>query len=380
MIADMDGRLPLSALLSHALVAFTIEFDNEFERRAPHRTTNHAPSSGARDAPWLVSMVMWTKFLRFVPDAGVSVSDLQLLTQLSEKELRTWLTRLSKWWRYVVVEPDPARSHAKNPTAGWIVRPTAGGRKALEVWRPLTGVIESRWEKRFGKAEIENLKESLRAVVKQMDVELPGSLPILGYGLFNQGPELKGFAPPAHDNFAASACTLPALLSKALLAFALEFERDSDVSLAISANVLRVIGDEGVRVRDLPRLTSVSNEAINMALGWLEKRGHVAVEKESTGSRVKVLRLTAIGKQARDAYHRRTFDIEKSWQARFSEATVHALREALEKLALDSNAQSSSLFHGLETYPEGWRASVPKPDGFPHFPMILHRGGFPDGS
>jgi hypothetical protein len=32
----MDGRLPLPTLLSHALVAFTIEFDNEFEHQVPH--------------------------------------------------------------------------------------------------------------------------------------------------------------------------------------------------------------------------------------------------------------------------------------------------------------------------------------------------------
>jgi hypothetical protein len=44
--------LPLSALAAHALVAYTIEFDNEFEHRMPHRTTDHGPGPGApRDAP-----------------------------------------------------------------------------------------------------------------------------------------------------------------------------------------------------------------------------------------------------------------------------------------------------------------------------------------
>ena len=38
--------LPLPALLSRALVAFTIEFDNEFERRMPHRTSR-GPASAA---------------------------------------------------------------------------------------------------------------------------------------------------------------------------------------------------------------------------------------------------------------------------------------------------------------------------------------------
>lgn len=43
--AAADGRLPLSALLSHLLVAFTIEFDNEFEPQTPHRTTSRGSTS-----------------------------------------------------------------------------------------------------------------------------------------------------------------------------------------------------------------------------------------------------------------------------------------------------------------------------------------------
>ena len=38
------------------------------------------------------------------------------------------------------------------------------------------------------------------------------------------------------------------------------------------------------------------------------------------------------------------------------------------------------LFAWLEPYPDGWRASVRRPATLPHYPMVLHRGGFPDGS
>jgi hypothetical protein len=34
----VTGRPPLSALLSQALVGYTVEFDNEAEHRLPHRT------------------------------------------------------------------------------------------------------------------------------------------------------------------------------------------------------------------------------------------------------------------------------------------------------------------------------------------------------
>jgi hypothetical protein len=46
MSGDRVGRLPLSALLSQVLVAFTIEWDNEFERQVPHRTSNYGSTAG----------------------------------------------------------------------------------------------------------------------------------------------------------------------------------------------------------------------------------------------------------------------------------------------------------------------------------------------
>jgi hypothetical protein len=54
-----------------------------------------------------------------------------------------------------------------------------------------------------------------------------------------------------------------------------------------------------------------------------------------------------------------------------------ALRAALEPLAA---GQPSPLFGGLEPYPDNWRASIRRPGTLPHFPMVLHRGGYPDGS
>lgn len=127
----MNDARPLSALLAQLLVAFTIEFDNEFERAAPHRITTGSPSNRLKPGPWLVSMVMWLQLLRFVPDEGIGVEELYRLTDLPPKAFRMWLTRLSKWWRYLNV-------------SDMFVRPTPGGRKALEVWRPLIDQIQHR--------------------------------------------------------------------------------------------------------------------------------------------------------------------------------------------------------------------------------------------
>jgi hypothetical protein len=65
-------------------------------------------------------------------------------------------------------------------------------------------------------------------------------------------------------------------------------------------------------------------------------------------------------------------------QRRFND-NIRTLRELLERSVGGPTAHWSRLFHGLEPYPDGWRASVPRPEGLPQYPMVLHRG-FPDGS
>jgi DNA-binding MarR family transcriptional regulator len=362
----MDGRLPLPTLLSHALVAFTIEFDNEFEHQAPHRTTDHGPTTRSHPVPWLVSMVMWSNFIRFIDEEGTALRELQHRLRMPAKNMRSWLTRLGEWWGYIVVKPNA------------MVMPTAGGRKAMEIWRTLDRLIESRWRERFGQDTIDHLREALVTIVSQIEVALPDGLPILGYGLFSRGPEAAGSA--LADAATPSSLPLASLLSKVLLSFAVDFERESEVSLAISANVLRLACEEGVEVSDLPSLSGVSKEAIAMALSFLGKRGYAVIQPKSTASRKKVLVLTPNGRNEKQKYRQLLWAVEERWQARFGEQAIGRLRELLEQLDVRSAEQQSPLFRGLEPYPEGWRASVPKPEVLPDFPMVLHRGGFPDGS
>jgi DNA-binding MarR family transcriptional regulator len=362
----MDRALPLPTLLSQALVAFIIEFDNEFEHRMPHRTTNHS-KIGSRDGPWLVSMAMWSTCMRFVREEGVPIGKLEELARTP-----TNLNGMERWG-YVVVAPDPAGGRTKSPRSQWLIRATPQGRMAQQVWQPLFGVIENRWRERFGKDEIQRLRDSLWALAGQFEACLPDCLPILGYGLFSRAPH----ADQEHES--ASSLSLPALLSRVLLAFAIEFERQSAVSLAISANVLRLVGDEGIRVRDLPRLAAVSKEAIATSLAFLQKHGYAVIQPESAGSRVKVVALTPKGRRAQDNYQRLVPAIQQRWETSFGKDAVRGLRKSLEDLIGEPTAQPH-LFDGLDPYPDGWRASVSKPDGLPHYPMILHRGGFPDGS
>jgi DNA-binding MarR family transcriptional regulator len=370
----MTARVPLSALLSQALVAFTIEFDNEFEHRTPHRTTEHG---GPPDAPWLVSMVMWSRWLRFVPDDGITVHELRQLARASPKSTRDSLTRLGRWWGYIRVQPGETGDTTK-PASDWIVRPTAGGRKALDSWRPLTGEIEKRWSDRFGRAAVEELRGSLRVAVDHLAANAPQWMPILGYGLFTKDADnAESMASCSETGFDNS---LPALLSKLLRTLAATFEQDSPVSLAIHANVMRLAADSDMRVSELPARAGVSKEAVAVAISFLQKRGLATVKRLPSGSRSNSLALTAKGRAAQEAGNRRMASIEGQWTTALGAGQIKALRGSLERLAGDGTAASPPLFRGLAAYPDGWRAAIPPRQTLPHYPMFLHRGGFPDGS
>jgi DNA-binding MarR family transcriptional regulator len=361
--------LPLSTLLSQALVAFTIEFDNEFERQMPHRTTQQGAKTGARDGPWLVSLVMWSNCMQFVGDEGVPAGELERLARTT-----TNLNGMQRWG-YITVEPG-----RRPPRSDSLIRATSQGRKAQEIWRPLFDAIEKRWRARFGNGQIDQLHESLCALISRIDIDLPDCLPILGYGLFSRGPGDNRRTAAGGEDRMDSRLPLSALVSRVLLAFAIEFECDSDLSLAISANVVRVLNDKGVRVQDLPHLTGVSKEAIRMAMGILAKKRVAVVEPDPKGSRAKIARLTRKGRETQETYRQTLGIIEERWKARFGIDAIHTLRALLEQLAGEPTAQTSPLFRGLDPYPDGWRASVRKPITLPHYPMVLHRGGFPDGS
>jgi hypothetical protein len=224
-----------------------------------HRTTRHG-SAGSLHAPWLVSLVMWSNCIRFVDENGLPVG---LNVALGQRPI----------WRAcnggdTSREKDPADRRPKPPRSAWVVRAMPVGRKAREVWQPLIHAIEKRWQQRFGEDEIAGLRESLGAVARQFDLELPDCLPILGYGLFSKRPDYERRASARSED---SPIPLPALLSRVLLAFAIEFETESDLSFAISANIARVLHEKGVRLRDIPLLTGVSKEAISMGMASSEE-------------------------------------------------------------------------------------------------------------
>ncbi len=358
--------LPLTTLLSQALVAFTIEFDNEAEHRIQHRTTRGRDPG--RRGLWLVSMAMWLNCMQYLTGEPMGVREL-------EQQART-PTNLDgmRRWGYVVLESASGADPRRRPK-DLTIRPTTRGQQAQQVWRPLGAEIEDRWRNRFGAAEVGRLRAALTTMAGQLDLDLPDCMPILHHGLWSARP---GFAPRA----AAAEPDLPlaVLLARVLLGITAAFEQRSKLSMAVHADLLRVLDTDGVLVKDLPARTGVSKEALAMALG-LVTRSDLAVVAPAAGSRFKAARLTDRGQPAQWAFADAMDQFDDRIGTRFSPGAVAGLRAALEPLAGDpGDPAHSPLLGGLEPYPDNWRADTPPPRTLPHFPMVLHRGGFPDGS
>ena len=374
------ASLPLSALLSQALVAFTVEFDNAAELEIQHWTTREGPGRGG---VWLTSMVMWLNCMRYVGAEPITLGEVARLARAD-----TNLDGMRRWG-YITVEPGKGDPAYKAGKPGLVLRATRKGMQAREVWQPLTGVIEQRWADRFGSDDIGRLKAALAQLAGQFGAWLPDCLPILGFGLYTRGggPREDRYREPQaaweqngrRCDEDAAALPLPWLLARVLLAFAIAYERESRISLAIAGNVLRVLDEHGIRVRDLPELTGVSKEAISMTTTFTRSTDITVTGADPDGGRWKVIRLTSKGTRVRDAYGDRAQSLEERWRQQYGADVITGLRASLERLA-GGGGPGSPLFTGLEPAPGNWRSDVRPPQTLPHFPMVLHRGGYPDGS
>jgi hypothetical protein len=132
----------------------------------------------------------------------------------------------------------------------------------------------------------------------------------------------------------------------------------------------------------LPALSGVSKEAITAAVGFLQRHGYAVVEPDpASGS--KRVRLTQQGLAAQAQHDRLAKAVERRWRRRFG-GDFDRLAKAL--------ITGRQLALGLQPYPDGWRAArnpyrartqavlADPASALPRYPMVLHRGGYPDGS
>jgi hypothetical protein len=368
---------PLSVDLSHLLVAFTIELDNVFEERL---------AATLPERPYRVtSLVMWSNLLRFV-GAGITVADLPGATGLPKGHVLSMLGGVERW-RYVDVAPagggePPATRRdgygsARALRGEWVVRPTAAGRAGSDLWPPILAEIEGRWGARFGTEPVAELRAACDRLLDGPARQLPEYLPIVR-GAGGMRSELGSAGPRPSEPVPLSAS-----LAQVLLTYTLAFEREAPLALPLAETVVRALGDTAVDVRALPAAAGVSGEAVAMALTVLRKDGHV----EGTTQ----VRLTAGGRAARDAAQVAHASTERRLRERHGAEALDRLRAAASAVLGQRHGGRSRLALGLDPPASGWRAGgryrahtdavLADPIAhLPRHPLVLHRGGWPDGS
>jgi hypothetical protein len=132
---DVEGSsvagLPLSALLSQAFVAFAADFEELGTGGLHHAAT----------------------VLRLLPDGGVPVSDIPMLSRL-KGDGKSVLERHD----YIEIGRDASRS------AVTLAVPTARGRNTRDEYEPTVRRVEDRWAAEFGAEIVGRLRSALESV------------------------------------------------------------------------------------------------------------------------------------------------------------------------------------------------------------------------
>ena len=151
-----------------------------------------------------------------------------------------------------------------------------------------------------------------------------------------------------------------ALLSRLLIAYTYAFDaalakelRDTPEhppSLAMWANVLQFVPDEGLPTKELPSRCGIARSTVRSMVKCLQRHGWIVVDADG------VIRLTAHGSEVKRAFPTAKEAVERQWEIRWGAQRFNALRSALEEA-------SKHIDRRLPAYP------MP----------AAHRGGLPAG-
>ena len=345
----MEAKPPLTTLLSWAWIAFAMEADNAVDATDPRHV-------GAR---FRISLAMWANALRVIGDDGTTLDELRYAARAGAN-----IGGLERWGWISVGDVAAGRREGYGTSRGLrgdtVLRLTRAGAFACELWPRVIADVEERWETRFGRDVLAALRRALSP---------------LGHGMPSAPPEV---APS--DGFRTHVITAEAddmrerplgvLLGQALTQLTLEHELGAVVSLPVAANALRVIDAKTVAIRDLPASSGVSKEAVAMLVSFLQRRGLAEVGAQRT------ITLTTGGLAALDGYVQRA-----------EQTSNPELRSCISAIV----SRRDSLARGLVPPERSWRWNPPyaaqtrrfiadPTAALPWHPMVLHRGGWPDGS
>jgi hypothetical protein len=267
---------------------------------------DHGAGAGA-----LPSLEVWSNLLRRLDAEGVPSRDLPGLLCLSKRALRSHLSLAQR--RGWVEEVSLA---AKRPG----VRLTDAGEAVRRRWPKVRQAAEQTWADGAGAGPADGLRPALVDLVGGLALEHP-HYPA-SYGAADarvsggHGQDWKPVPRGAGDT--ASDLPLSALVSEALMDFALEYEERADVALSVALLALTHIPDRGRPARGL-----------GIPAGWLSalvRHGVLHADQRPEGV---WLTLTADGERLAGAHEHHVRAVEEFWRQRYGAKVVDGVRSAL---------------------------------------------------
>ena len=98
--------------------------------------------------------------MRYVTGDPITVGDLE-----ARARTRTNLDGMRRWG-YITIDGTAKKVHNGRPGPDAVLRATAAGLRAREIWRPLAGHVEQRWRERFGVDRVAGLRDPLTSMVQ----------------------------------------------------------------------------------------------------------------------------------------------------------------------------------------------------------------------
>jgi hypothetical protein len=344
---------PLSTLVAQVLVSLQIELDSAFEAVMPHSTTRGDRAAG----PWLIALPMWANLLQHVGD-GLELGEAKALARVTN------LDGLRRWGYLSVRSPTAPRGQKTPRRQDTVLTLTRHGRLACELWPQVVADVEQQWADRFP-----TLVPTVHAAADAVTLSTPSYLPVVGA----VRTDVDLLAAAATESRVVGA-GLAHDLSRLWLDLAVRHEEQARIPLPLAATVLRVLEAQPVPHRDVAALAGIGTEATGSIVRWLHRHHLAAIEPIPTG-RGQQVRLLDLGQRARAGALRLMAE----------QPDDAPLRAALEKVL-----GSPRLIEALTPPDGGWRAQSPYSRStkarlqdprahLPHAPLVLHRGGYPDG-
>lgn len=267
------------------------------------------------------SLDLWANLLRVLNETGTDLRELPQILRLSKRAVRS---RVATAVRHGWVK---RLSYGRGQTT---LRLTTSGSDAAAKWKSLQEAAEKRWMAKLG-VRGDRLRARLQEIVAGLPLEHP-HYPA-SYGAADasitgaNGEDWKGVHRVRDSD--VSKLPLLALVSQALVAFAIDYEKKSPVALSLSSAVIKRIPASGLTLRELGNSVGVSA---------LVRHGFVRVSGSSSRT---VAFLTPKGIAVSEAYSRRLQTVEKNWCERLGSENVRVLRELLEEVTkLDSRGKT----------------------------------------